>query len=125
VSTREAAPYVLPVSQERLVESKVAIRGRPNAQQLEDVREAASEHQDVGRQVTFKPDDPADVQRAIASVERVVDERLSRFQDNPWAAQAGRAVKDSLRQRILQTVAAVLSEQDNSKRNSRDPKTGL
>jgi hypothetical protein len=124
VSPRDAAPYVLSVSQTKLFESKVAIRGRPNAQQLEEAREAASELQDVGRQVRFKPDDPADVQRAIELVERTVDERLSRFQDNPWAAQVGKAVKDSFRQRILQTVADVQREEDSSEPNSRDPKTG-
>ncbi len=124
VPPRDAAPYVLSVSQEKLFESKVEIRGRPNAQQLEEVREAASELQDVGRQVRFKPDDPADVQRAIELVERAVDERLSRFQDNPWAAQVGKAVKDSFRQRILQTVADVQREEDSSEPNSRDPKTG-
>jgi len=88
------------------------------------VREATSELQDVGRQVRFKPDDPADVQRAIELVERAVDERLLRFQDNPWAAQVGKAVKDSFRQRILQTVADVQREEDSSEPNSRDPKTG-
>ncbi len=124
VSPRDVAPYVLSVSEEKLFESKVEIRGRPNAQQLEEVREAASELQDVGRQVRFKPNDPADVQRAIELVERTVDERLSRFQDNPWAAQVGKAVKDSFRQRILQTVADVQREEDSSEPNSRDPKTG-
>jgi len=126
VSPRDAAPYgrVVAVTEEKLFESKVEIRGRPNAQQLEEVREAASELQDVGRQVRFKPDDPADVQRAIELVERTVDERLSRFQDNPWAVQVGKAVKDSFRQRILQTVADVQREEDSSEPNSRDPKTG-
>ena len=124
VSPRDAPPYVLSVSQEKLFESKVEIRGRPNAQQLEEVREATSELQDVGRQVKFNPDDPADVQRAIESVERAVDERLSRFRDNPWAAQVGQAVKDSFRGRILQTVVDVQREEDSSEPNSRDPKTG-
>jgi len=74
--------------------------------------------------VRFKPDDPADVQRAIESIDRAVDVKLSRFQDNPWAAQVGKAVKDGFRQRILQTVAEVQREEDSSERNSRDPKTG-
>jgi hypothetical protein len=122
VSPRDAAPYVLSVSKEKpLNPSKF---GQTNAQQLEEVREATSELQDVGRSVKFNPDDPADVQRAIESVERAVDERLSRFRDNPWAAQVGQAVKDSFRQRILQTVADVQREEDSSEPNSRDPKTG-
>jgi hypothetical protein len=56
-------------------------------------------------EVHFDPSKPHQVQAAIQTMERAVDERLSEFPDNPLVQQFANATKQNLRGEILKRAS--------------------
>jgi hypothetical protein len=52
-------------------------------------------------EVRFDPTNPGEVQAAIDRTGRTVDERLSKFQDNPLVQQLATGVKQRFKEEIL------------------------
>lgn len=55
--------------------------------------------------VNFDPNDPASIEAAIQSVNRMVDERLGEYSTNPILRPLGDKMKEKYRQSILQKAA--------------------
>ncbi|MGO8731820.1 MAG: hypothetical protein ACLQVM_03390 [Terriglobia bacterium] len=56
-------------------------------------------------EVRFDPTNPGEVQAAIDQTERTVDERLSKFRDNPMVQQLAADVKQRFKQEILKRAS--------------------
>ncbi len=52
-------------------------------------------------EVCFDPTQPGQVQAAIDQTERAVDERLSKFQDNPLVQQLAAGIKQKFKEELL------------------------
>jgi hypothetical protein len=63
-------------------------------------------------EIRCNPEDPKDVRRAVADMERLVDSRITRYRDNPLVAQVLEAMKSNYRERILQQVEEVRKTAD-------------
>ena len=59
----------------------------------------------IGKIEIKNVNDPIEVQRGIAEMERAIDEKLSRFSQNPSVREIAKAMKDSYRQQMLEAVA--------------------
>jgi hypothetical protein len=76
----------------------------------EAVRAAQALHGTVGS-LEFNPSDPQAVKRAIAQMERLVDEKLGQNRLNPFIETLADATKESLRQEIHRLVAEAQRDQ--------------
>lgn len=55
--------------------------------------------------VSFEPDDPASIEAAIQSVEKIIDDRLGPFASNPIIAPLAEQMKDKYREAIIDRAA--------------------
>lgn len=78
--------------------------------QLDEVSDAIAALDGDICQVKVNPNDPADVERAIAEMENAVDVKISRFRDNPWVNQIADAAKKRFREELLNRVQNAKSE---------------
>ena len=74
--------------------------------QLEEVQKAADALEGDLASVSFDPADPASSDDAIARMERVVDDRVSRWADNPMVADLATQTKATFRKAILDQAAS-------------------
>lgn len=62
--------------------------------------------------VSFDPHDPSSIEVAIAEVERMVDERLGAYVDNPIVGPLAAQMKDRYREAILERAAEARLKKD-------------
>jgi len=62
--------------------------------------------------LTFKPEDPASIEAAIAESERLVDERLGPFAGNSIVGPLIQEMKDAFRTAVLDEAAKARLEED-------------
>lgn len=75
------------------------------AKQLEDAQSAmASIDGQIGT-VSFEPDDPASIEAAIQAVEKMIDEKLGQYENNPLVAPIILNLKTQYREAIVQRAA--------------------
>jgi len=72
---------------------------------LEELRKAMEAVNGTIGMVEIKNiNDPEEVKRGIAEMERAIDERLSPFLRNPSVKEIAKAMKESYRQQLLEAV---------------------
>ena len=74
--------------------------------QLKEAEEAFAELDGNIGEVSFNPADPASIEAAINDVERMIDERVGRYSDNPIVAPAIEGMKEQYRAAIIEKAAA-------------------
>lgn len=62
--------------------------------------------------VSFDPHDPASIEAAIQSVNRMIDNRVEPYVDNPIVESLAEKMKDSYRENILQKAAEARLQSD-------------
>lgn len=72
---------------------------------LEDAQRALSELDGELGVVNFDQNDPASIEAAIQSVNRMVDERIEKYSANPIVGPLADQMKDKYRESILQKAA--------------------
>ena len=72
---------------------------------LEAAQQAFAELDGELGTVNFDAEDPESIEAAIASVEKMVDDRVHRYTDNPFVSPMISEVKESYRQAILDKAA--------------------
>jgi len=73
---------------------------------LENAAQALGELDGELGRVSFDPNDPASIDQAIRSVNSMIDERVSGFEDNPIIEPLVEEMKATYRQAILDKAAA-------------------
>jgi len=63
--------------------------------------------------VSFDPDDPGSIDRAIAEVEVAIDAKAASYGSNDWVEKIVVQVKENFRARILERAAAARLERDD------------
>jgi hypothetical protein len=82
--------------------------------QLKEAQHAAQAlHKTLGS-LEFNPSDPQDVERAIAEMERLVDEKLGQYLKNPFIEPMIEATKESFRKQIRRSVEEAQRDQQKS-----------
>lgn len=67
---------------------------------------------DLG-QVSFDPSDPASINSAIISMEKIVDDRVGRYANNELVAPMIEAAKEQIRESIIQKSSQARLEVDD------------
>jgi len=62
--------------------------------------------------VNFNPSDPASIEAAIQSVNRIIDERMGEYSANPIIGPLAEQMKESYRESILQKSAEARLKSD-------------
>ncbi len=62
--------------------------------------------------VEFDPHEPASIETAIQSVNRIVDNRIEPYADNPIVGSLAEQMKESYRENILQRAAEARLQSD-------------
>lgn len=70
------------------------------ARQFDELGKAAKALDGDLATVTFDPSDPASVRAAVRDMERAVDQKVSRWRNNPLVAGMARQTKSAMRQDI-------------------------
>lgn len=73
---------------------------------LKDAERALSELDGELGVVNFDPNDPASIEGAIRSVNRMIDERLGEYSSNPIVGPLAEQMKEKYRESILEKAAA-------------------
>ena len=73
---------------------------------LKDAERALSELDGELGGVNFDPNDPASIEGAIQSVNRMIDERLGEYSSNPIVGPLAEQMKEKYRESILEKAAA-------------------
>lgn len=73
---------------------------------LKDAERALSELDGELGVVNFDPNDPASIEGAIQSVNRMIDERLGEYSSNPIVGPLAEQMKEKYRESILEKAAA-------------------
>ena len=73
---------------------------------LKDAERALSESDGELGVVNFDPNDPASIEGAIQSVNRMIDERLGEYSSNPIVGPLAEQMKEKYRESILEKAAA-------------------
>lgn len=79
---------------------------------LKDAERALSESDGELGVVNFDPNDPASIEGAIQSVNRMIDERLSEYSSNPIVGPLAEQMKEKYRESILENAAAARLQSD-------------
>ena len=79
---------------------------------LKDAERALSESDGELGVVNFDPNDPASIEGAIQSVNRMIDERLSEYSSNPIVGPLAEQMKEMYRESILEKAAAARLQSD-------------
>lgn len=79
---------------------------------LKDAERALSESDGELGVVNFDPNDPASIEGAIQSVNRMIDERLSEYSSNPIVGPLAEQMKEKYRESILEKAAAARLQSD-------------
>lgn len=82
--------------------------------ELKEAEQALSELDGELGVVNFNPFDPASIEAAIQSVNRMIDNRIERYADNSIIGPLAEQMKESYRENILQKAseARLQSEED-------------
>ena len=73
---------------------------------LKDAERALSELDGELGVVNFDPNDPASIEGAIQSVNRMIDERLGEYSSNPIVGPLAEQMKEKYRESVLEKAAA-------------------
>lgn len=73
---------------------------------LKDAERALSELDGELGVVNFDPNDPASIEGAIQSINRMIDERLGEYSSNPIVGPLAEQMKEKYRESILEKAAA-------------------
>lgn len=76
------------------------------AQKMKELQEAMQLLDGELGVISFNPDDPGDIERAILSGESLIDERLASFYSNSSVASIASQLKEKIRENILQRAAS-------------------
>ncbi len=76
------------------------------SRQLSDAQKALEVLDGELGTVSFDHNDPASIERAIQSVETIIDERLDQYASNPIVAQLAENMKEQYRKAIVERAAA-------------------
>ncbi|MDI5922497.1 hypothetical protein QLQ86_17070 [Halomonas sp. LR5S13] len=83
--------------------------------ELKEAEQALSELDGELGVVNFDPHDPASIEAAIQSVNRMIDSRVEPHVDNPIVGSLADQMKDSYRENILQKAAEARLQADEDK----------
>ena len=64
--------------------------------------------------VNFDPHDPASIEAAIQSVNRIIDNRIEPYADSPIVGSLAEQMKESYRESILQKAAEARMQSDEN-----------
>lgn len=81
---------------------------------LKDAQRALNELDGELGVVNFDPNDPASIESAIHSVNRMIDERLGKYSSNPIVAPLAEQMKEKYRESILEKAAEARLRSDGS-----------
>ncbi|MGH1398398.1 MAG: hypothetical protein ACRBCT_04210 [Alphaproteobacteria bacterium] len=81
--------------------------------ELKQAQDALSELDGEIGSVSFDPNDPASLERAISEMERVIDERVGRYANNKIVAPLVEQTKEHFRAEILNKAARARLEADD------------
>lgn len=91
---------------------KMEIKGLDKLQRdLEDAQKAMQNLDGELGKVAFNPEDPASIEAAIQEVDRVIDDRIGGYADNPFVRPVVEEAKERYRQAILDRAASARLEQ--------------
>lgn len=79
---------------------------------LKDAQRALNELDGELGVVNFDPNDPASIESAIHSVNRMIDERLGKYSSNPIVAPLAEQMKEKYREGILEKAAEARLKSD-------------
>lgn len=79
---------------------------------LKDAQRALSELDGELGVVNFDPNDPASIEGAIQSVNRMIDERLGEYSSNPIVGPLVEQMKEKYRESILEKAAEARLKSD-------------
>jgi hypothetical protein len=74
--------------------------------ELTDAQKILSEIDGDLGQVTFDPEDPSSIEQAIQLMEKIVDDKVSGYEDNSIVGPLAEEMKDGFRKEILESAAA-------------------
>jgi len=80
---------------------------------LETVERAMAELDGELGTVSFDPEDPASIDRAIKQAESLIDERVGRYADNDMVSEIVESAKEQFRSSILERAAQARLENDD------------
>jgi hypothetical protein len=87
------------------------IEGLENmSKHLDQVSEAFGENEGVLGELRFDPNDPASIESAIQESERIIDERVAAYPNNPLLESIGEQMKERYRAGIVERAAAARLE---------------
>ncbi|WP_432787027.1 hypothetical protein AAEX37_01100 [Oligella sp. MSHR50489EDL] len=79
---------------------------------VKDVEQALNKLDGELEVVNFDPNDPASIESAIHSVNRMIDERLGKYSSNPIVAPLAEQMKEKYREGILEKAAEARLKSD-------------
>lgn len=79
---------------------------------LKDAQRALSELDGELGVVNFDPNDPASIEGAIQSVNRMIDDRLGEYSSNPIVGPLAEKMKEKYRESILEKAAEARLKSD-------------
>lgn len=79
---------------------------------LKDAQRALNELDGELGVVNFDPNDPASIESAIQSVNRMVDDRLEKYSSNPIVQPLAEKMKEKYRESILEKAAEARLKSD-------------
>lgn len=83
------------------------------SRELNDAQKALSELDGDLAQVSFDPEDPASIERAIQQVETAIDEKIEPYSRNEIVVSIAEELKENARETILERAAAARLEKDS------------
>lgn len=91
----------------------IKITGLDKSQKdVKDVEQALNKLDGELEVVNFDPNDPASIESAIHSVNRMIDERLETYSSNPIVAPLAEQMKEKYREGILEKAAEARLKSD-------------
>lgn len=82
------------------------------SRELKDAQRAISQLDGDIANVSFDPNDPASIERAISQVEQAVDEKVAPYARNEIVTSIAEELKENAREAILERAAAARLEDE-------------